>query len=56
MNTIGYHRVDCEDEIVRWCIVRNFDGQFGDVVCVLETEDGEPMHELAEKIIMGGLV
>jgi len=55
-NTIGYHHVDCFDDVWRWCIVRNFDGQCGDVVCVLQDEHGEPLPDLAERIIMAGVL
>ena len=49
--TIGYHLVDCIDDVWRWCIVRDYDGQTGYVICVLHDEDGEPLHDLAQKMI-----
>jgi hypothetical protein len=49
---ITYANVDCYDDVWRWCIVRNFDGQSGDVVCVLQDENGNPLPDLAEEIIL----
>jgi len=54
--TIGYANVDCYDDVWRWCIVANYDGQCGDVLCVLHDEQGGPMHELAERIITSGVL
>ena len=51
MSPVEYRHVDCYNDQWHWCLCRNYDGQGADVICVLEDEDGEPLHELAATII-----
>lgn len=53
---LEYQCVDCYDDVWRWCIVANYDGQCGDVLCVLHAEDGSPLGDLASRIISSGVL
>lgn len=53
---LEYQCVDCYDDVWRWCIVANYDGQCGDVLCVLHAEDGSPLGDLASRIIESGVL